>query len=102
MPDDQTIPELPPFDAAEDVLPLLRAGSRLVRCLPEGWRLEPGGVAVADTAVNVLMRGGQCYFVGVEPVDWGGGTLVGLGDGLLPEAPSQTYIWTEHSSHARH
>lgn len=93
-------PELPPITDPKEALSLLRAGDSLARCWPCGWRLVRSNVQVDDGAVSILRSGG--YFL--DPF---GGRLVPLGDQLpLGDTTnaylSQTWIWAEDRSNARH
>ena len=79
-----------------EVLSLLRAGDKLTRYGPEAWVLAQAGVEVSHEAACILRGGGYM-------LDRFGGRLAPLGDGLLPGSNmSQTFVWAEDRSDAKH
>jgi hypothetical protein len=77
-----------------EIMPLLRAGDRIVLTLGEEttWHLLHDQRQVAADLINVLQQGGPL-------LEHYPGRLVGLGDSLFqqPPAPAQTWVWVEPS-----
>ena len=98
---ERLIPQFEPLDDPIEVLGLLRAGDRLMHTKPDQWRLLRADIEVTAGAAAVLKRGSIWLTTANEPHDFAGGRLVPTGDSLFGWT-SQTWIWVEKVSQARH